>query len=104
MQPTVLHQQRVAWDAALALITAARTGGGTFGLCRDRIAAILGSTTAAALEATRRRLTAPNAAPNEGQVQTGLWRVRLDDALRSDPSAAQHLHHLAAEVTARSAY
>lgn len=104
MQPTVVHQQRVAWDAALALITAARSGGAMFGLCRDRIAAVLGSSAAAALEATRRRLTDPGAAPNEGQIQAGLWRVRLDDALRSDPSAARHLGHLAAEIATRSAY
>lgn len=104
MQSTVVHQQRVAWDAALAITAAARAGDAVFGLCRDRIAAVLGSTAAAALEATRRRLSDPSASPNEGQVQTGLWRVRLDDALRSDPSTAQHLRRLATEVAARLGY
>jgi hypothetical protein len=101
MQPTVLHQPRVAWDAALALIDAARAGDATFAWCRDRVAAILGPDAASVLEATRRRLIDPAATPNEAQVQMGLWRVRLDDAQHRNPSAGKELHDLAAEVARR---
>jgi hypothetical protein len=104
MQPTVLHLPRVAWDAALALIDAARGGDATFGWCRDRVAVVLGPAAASALEATRRRLADPTAAPNEAQVQLGLWRVRLDDAQRSNPNVGKDLHDLATELARRLPY
>jgi hypothetical protein len=101
---TTMHQPRVAWDAALALISAARADDITFGWCRDRVAAILGPAAARALEATRRRLIVPTAAPNETQLQLGLWRVRLEDAQRSDPTSGTDLRDLVAEVADRLAH
>lgn len=98
MQPMIEHQPRIAWDAALALTTAARADEVTFGWCRDRLAALLGVAAASAFEATRRRLTEPAAAPNEALVQSGIWRVRLEDALRTNPAAASQLRDLAVAV------
>jgi hypothetical protein len=98
---TTLHQPRIAWDAALALIGAARADDATFGWCRDWVAAILGSAEGRALEATRRRLIDPIPGPNETQLQLGLWRVRLEDAQRGDPAVGAALRDLAAAVAPR---
>jgi hypothetical protein len=101
MQATIQHQQRIAWDAALAVTVAARGDDATFAWCRGRLAAALGSMTAAAFDATRHRLADPSAAPNELQIQAGVWRVRLDDALRNNPAVAKDIGNLAVEVAAR---
>jgi hypothetical protein len=101
MQPTILHPPRVAWDGALALIAAARADDATFGWCRDRLGAILGSAAARAFETTRRRVIDPTAAPTEAQLQMGLWRVRLDDAQHGDPNVGRDVHNLTIEVVRR---
>jgi hypothetical protein len=101
MPSIVQHQPRIAWDTALALIGAALADDTTFTRCRDRVAAAIGPAAASALEESRHRLTGPSAAPNEAQVQTGLWRVRLEDALRSNPHVGGVLRDLTAEVGPR---
>jgi len=98
---STIHQPRIAWEAARSLTAAAQAGDATYRWCRDRVAAVLGAGAASALEATRRRLTDLAVGPNEVHVQRGLWRVRLEDALRNSPGLGNDLADLIADVAAR---
>jgi hypothetical protein len=94
MTSTIVHQPRVAWDAARALTWAAMADAATYSWCRDWVAALFGPELAAALAATRRQLTDPTTTPSAvqvQQVQQGLWRVRVEDALRRSPDLADEL-------------
>jgi len=91
MSLTVTHPPRVAWDAALALVDAARADDATAAWCRDWVADLLGVTHASAFLTTRQRLLDAAAAANEVQVQEGLWRVRVQDALAARPDLAEPL-------------
>lgn len=75
MPSGVIHQPRVAWDAAL-----------------------LGPEFAAELNLTRVRLGED---PFTANVEAGKWRVRLEDVLRARPDLAEPLHRLAAEARSR---
>ncbi|MBX6750836.1 MAG: hypothetical protein IRY85_14385 [Micromonosporaceae bacterium] len=101
MSLTVTHPPRVAWDTALALVEAARADDATASWCRDWVADLLGVTQASAFLATRRRLTDAAAAASEVQVQEGLWRVRIQDALAARPDLAEPLLDRVAETRAR---
>lgn len=91
MSSAVIHHPRVAWDAALTLVRAARTDDATVSWCRDWVADLLGTESGAAFLATRHRLQDATAAVNEVQVQEGLWRVRVQDALATRPDLAEPL-------------
>ena len=103
MASTIVHHPRVAWDAALALVRAARADDAVVSWCRDWVAHVLGPIDASAFLATRRRLADPAAALNEVQVQEGLWRVRIEDALRVFPDLAEPLLDRIADTRVRIA-
>jgi len=103
MPSAVVHQPRVAWDAALTLVRAAQADDATASWCRDWVAELLGADSAAAFLATRRRLGDGTAAGNEVQVQEGLWRVRIQDALSLRPDLAEPLLDRVADTRARLA-
>jgi hypothetical protein len=86
-----MHQPRIAWDAALALIRAVESGGTAYAQCRDRFVRLFGVTIGSEIEATRRRLASPTAPANRIHIEQGLWRVKLEDYLRSRPELADEL-------------
>lgn len=91
MTSAVIHHPRVAWDAALTLVRAARADDATAAWCRDWVAELLGAERAAAFSTTRRRLTSTATTLHEVRVQEGLWRVRIQDALSVRPDLAEPL-------------
>ncbi|MDG4802569.1 hypothetical protein [Micromonospora sp. WMMD980] len=94
----VTHQPRVAWDTA-------RTIGGAFGddelfgWLRGELVALLGPAAGAALSESRDRVR--QAGEARLPVETGLWRVRLEDALRQRPELGADLAGLAPVARAR---
>ena len=42
MQSTIVHQPRIAWDAALVLIQAAEVGGASYARYRDALVRLFG--------------------------------------------------------------
>lgn len=101
MSLTVTHPPRVAWDAALAIVGAAQADDATASQCRGWVADLLGAGHAADFLTTRRRLRDAAAAANEVQVQEGLWRVRIQDALAARPDLAEPLLDRIAETRTR---
>jgi hypothetical protein len=101
MTQSVIHQPRVAWDAARAFVRMA--GGPHYEAFADRVRLGLGSQVSAELATTHQRLLA--AAMQSGDrfatdVAAGQWRVRLEDLLRTDPSLVTPLRELT-EAAAR---
>jgi hypothetical protein len=101
MSLTITHPPRVAWDTALTLVKAARADDATATWCRDWIAELLGAERAADFLTTRHRLADAGAAVNEVQVQEGLWRVRIQDALAGRPDLAEPLLDRIAQTRVR---
>lgn len=84
---TVIHQPRVAWDAARAFVTIA--GAPYYGDFADQAYRRLGAEIYEALEMTRGRLL-DNLVRTGGDhvaidIERGTWRVRMEDLLRSRP-------------------
>ncbi len=100
----VVHHPRVAWDGALVLTLAAKADESTYAWCSNWVEAVLGPSIARALASTRRRLADPTLPPSEQQVQEGLWRVRLEDALRGRPGIAGELLTQTTETRSRLAH
>jgi hypothetical protein len=95
MTAPVIHQPRVAWDGARAIVRAANTEGNVaFG---DKLGSQLGPHYRDALAATRQRLSA---AENEN-AEMGRWRVRLEDLLRSRPELTGTVQALTGQGPAR---
>ncbi|MEV4542230.1 hypothetical protein ACGFJ5_18705 [Micromonospora echinaurantiaca] len=88
----VIHQPRVAWDAARVLVWAV-----TDDAVLDRLGAglgdLLGPGYEQSLRDTRDRLRW-NTDGDRLLVEAGLWRVRLEDALRTRPEAAEPIRQL----------
>ena len=86
MSPTVIHQPRVAWDGALAIVRAAR-GPGYESYARQ-VHYRLGPDARAAFMESRERIEAADAVlPGDrraSDVEAGRWRVRLEEAMRND--------------------
>jgi len=100
MTQSVIHQPRVAWDAALAFVRAA--GGPGYdafaGQVLDRLGAELGDE----LGHTRMRLLQAAAATSDRfthDVEAGKWRVRLEDLLRTNPALTTPLRELTESAT-----
>jgi hypothetical protein len=87
MTQTVIHQPRVAWDAALAFVHAA--GGLDYDRFAGRVHQQLGIEIYGELSDTRRRLILAEAELPGDQypvdVELGLWRVRLQDLMHVRP-------------------
>ncbi|MCI4064592.1 hypothetical protein MRQ36_19220 [Micromonospora sp. R77] len=86
----VIHQPRVAWDAARLVVDAVRDED-VFRWFSAAVGDLLGPTVEDALEVTRHRLLW---AEHQASIEAGRWRVRLEDALRDRPEVAGELHSL----------
>lgn len=98
MTSGVVHQPRIAFDGAVALVRAAQ-GESTVALWyADQLAALTSEQYAAEFWMTRTRL---GEAPEAWTAETGKWRVRLEDALQTRPKLAAALTGLTTEVRTR---
>lgn len=95
----VIHQPRVAWDAARAVVRAAGSqhSEGFAARVLDR----LGSETYGAFADTRQRLLTAlvetGGDRHAADVEAGKWRVRLEDLLRTRPDLTDALLELTVE-------
>jgi hypothetical protein len=90
MTQTVVHQPRLAWDGARALVRASY--GAHYEMFAAQVFRHLGPTFHAELGRTRERvLTALVDTGGDryvSDVETARWRVRLEDLLRTRPDRA----------------
>jgi hypothetical protein len=101
MSQQVIHQPRVAYDAARAIVAVA--GADDVKLLTwfaTRVADLLGPAYRRALMDTRYRLIDP-VRPETPMVETGVWRVRLEDFLRTRPELTEDLQVLTVNATTR---
>ncbi|BCJ75669.1 hypothetical protein CS0771_52130 [Catellatospora sp. IY07-71] len=103
MHTGVLHQPRIAWDAATMLVTAANADAELFGWFEAALAAVLGPSGRAQLAVTRDRLLRAERA-DVRSVEAGMWRVRLEEALRTRPDTAEALRELTLAARVRLAH
>lgn len=94
----VLHQPRVAWDAAVSLVRAAQSESIVYTWCRDRVGAVLGTAYQSDLDAARSHLAAPPAPPAAKDTEAAIWRVKLEDELRAQPDLAAELARFTADL------
>ncbi len=99
MDQKVTHQPRLAWDAARAFVSAVDSDGVYFWLI-DRLGELLGAEFQRTLSDTRTRVLWPQR-PDAVSVETGTWRVRLEDVLRSRPEVGVPLRDLVDELSAK---
>jgi hypothetical protein len=85
--PTVIHQPRVAWDGARAIVRAA--AGPRSEDFAAHLLARLGTEEYGAFADTRHRLLTAlvqtGGDRHAGDVEAGKWRVRLEELLRTRP-------------------
>jgi hypothetical protein len=99
-QSAVIHQPRVAWDGARAIVRAAGSphSDGFAALVLSR----LGSETYGHFADTRQRLLTALVETGGDQyasdVEAGKWRVRLEDLLRTRPDLTGVVLELTAEA------
>jgi hypothetical protein len=79
----VLHHPRLAWDGAMAFVGASAHPD-LYGWLAERLTDVLGAPGREALTETRVRLMYSRR-PDAPQVESGRWRVRLEDALDAAP-------------------
>jgi hypothetical protein len=95
----IVHHQRLAWDCARAFVAAVDSDREYFWLCRE-VNRLLGPQYELALSDSPARLfTAIR--PDAPQVETGLWRARMEDVLRERPELVLVLSDLAEEARRR---
>jgi hypothetical protein len=99
MTQTVIHPQRVAWDAARVFVREAY--GPRFAEFAGRVHVVLGPKIYDDLLATRNRLDAwmrrPPADRYMFDVEAGKWRVVLQELVTLNPDLAGPLQDLAAQ-------
>lgn len=103
MTQSVVHQPRVAWEAARAFVRMA--GGPGYDAYAGRVLSRLGTEVYGEFADTRQRLLTASAESSDNDrftadVEAGRWRVRLEDLLRSDPSLIAPVRELT-EAAAR---
>jgi hypothetical protein len=98
MSVYVIHQPRVAWDAAQMMISSCLSG--QFGWMCDRVEELFGPDYANALWQSLMQLQ-HSTRLDIRQVEVGVWRVRLEDALRGRPELAERLHAVVLEAKTR---
>lgn len=95
---TVIHQPRVVWDGARALVHAAYAP--DFIHFAGQVHDLLGPEIHAALIDTRERLLAESARTGGDRgvfdLEAGRWRVRLEELLRARPELSDALRELTA--------
>ncbi|MER7994300.1 hypothetical protein ACGFLT_03370 [Micromonospora chalcea] len=97
----VIHQPRVAWDAA-RVIGASIHDEELFRWLYRVLGDLLGPATWAALDETRDRVRWSG--DDRIPVETGVWRVRLEDSLRGRPDLADELAGIVATARAVRPY
>ncbi|NGM12059.1 hypothetical protein [Verrucosispora sioxanthis] len=97
---SVIHHPRVAWDTARTLVGAVPDDE-RFRSIAGELERLLGGGVAQSLRETRDRL---RSAPDDGRdlIEAGVWRVRIEDALRSHPDAVEPLRRLTTHAQSRS--
>jgi hypothetical protein len=87
MTQSVIHQPRVAWDAARAFVR--RAGSSDYDQFAGRVYQELGIEVYGELSDTRKRLILADAALPGDQyvidVEAAKWRVRIEELLRDRP-------------------
>ena len=97
MTQSVVHQPRVAFQAALAFVKMAAGPG--YDAAAGRVLTRLGPQVYGDLANTRRRLQEASVESSDNDrftadVEASQWRVRLEDLLRNDPSLITPLAEL----------
>jgi hypothetical protein len=96
----IIHQPRLAWDAARAFVTASESPG-SFGWLSEQVGGLLGPAYQEALAGTRDRLAQPPRLDTR-EIESGTWRVRIEDLLRERPDLAAPLKALVTEAASRT--
>jgi hypothetical protein len=100
MPQLIIHQPRVAWEGARAFVRAACSPG--YEAFAGRVASQLGSEFYGELANTRQRLFAAQVATGGDRfmsdVETGKWRVRFDDLLRTRPDLIAAVQELTTQA------
>jgi hypothetical protein len=99
MPTGIIHQQRLAWDCARVLAEAADTDQLYFWV-GARLRELLGPEHEWMLSQSRTRLLI-GARSDQRQVESGLWRAKLEDVLRERPELTVALSLLAGEIRTR---
>ena len=99
MNAGIVHHQRLAWDCARAFVAVADSDRDYFWLCNE-VRRLLGPRYEVALSDARNRLTLA-ARPDTAQIEAGLWRARMEDALRERPELALALAGLVEDAQRR---
>ena len=97
MTHSVIHQPRVAWEAARAFVQMA--GGPGYDAYAGRVLNRLGTEVYGELANTRQRLLQASVESSDTDrftrdVEAGKWRVRIEDLLRTDPALINPLREL----------
>ncbi|MEV4707957.1 hypothetical protein [Actinoplanes sp. NPDC049316] len=97
MSQSVIHQPRVAWDAARAFVRAA--GGPGYDAFAGRVLSRLGTGLYGELANTRQRLLAASVESSDDDrftvdIEASRWRVRLEDLLRNRPDLVPAVQEL----------
>jgi hypothetical protein len=97
MTQFVIHQPRVAWDAARAFVRIA--GGPGYDAYAGRVLARLGTEVYGELANTRQRLQEASIESSDNDrftvdVEASQWRVRIEDLLRTNPALTTPLLEL----------
>jgi hypothetical protein len=101
MSQQAIHQPRVAYDAARAVVSVASADDvKLLTWFATRVCDLLGPAYRRALMETRYKLIDP-ARPETPMVETGVWRVRLEDFLRARPELIEDLRVLAVDAATR---
>ncbi|GLZ02264.1 hypothetical protein Acsp02_95150 [Actinoplanes sp. NBRC 103695] len=101
--PSVLHQPRVVWDAALAFVAMAETPHHeSFDAFAGQVHQRLGSETYEALRVTHGKLL-DNVRRTWGDrravdIERGAWRVRMEELLRARPDLTDEVLELTSLV------
>jgi hypothetical protein len=96
----IIHQPRLAWDTARAFVTVSESPR-SFGWLSEQVGDLLGPAYRDALAATRDRLARP-ARLDTREIESGTWRVRIEDLLRQRPDLAEPLKALVTEASSRT--
>jgi hypothetical protein len=96
MTVRVVHRERLAWDAARVFARALESGH-VFRWLRAEVGRRIGHDHAVALAESRDRMWASQRS-DAPQIESGIWRARIDDLLAADGSLAVPLQQLVSET------
>jgi hypothetical protein len=96
----IVHHQRVAWDCARAFVALADSDREYFWLS-TRLADLLGADYGLALSDTRTRLLWQSRG-DAVNIESGLWRARIQDLLDQRPEISLALEALMYDAKARA--